>query len=130
MSELDLTEEPGWVLIHHERPFTTNAERTWNPYLRARTVKEWRTAFHLLAISNKLPRPFKDPVVISAMPVLRDRRRQDVGACYPAVKAAIDGLVDAGVLLEDNPDYVASIVFVRPELAAKADALVLRIETL
>lgn len=121
---------PGWELIHHRRPWTTNAERTWNMYARARTVREWRGAFWGLALEAKLPRPFLVPVVITAMPVLSDHRRQDVGACYPAVKAAIDGLVDAGVLKEDNPDYVASIVFVRPEVGAKGDALVLRIETL
>lgn len=121
---------PGWELIHHRRPWTTNAERTWNPYARSRTVREWREAFCVLALEAKLPRPLTAPVVVTCMPVLRDHRRQDVGACYPAVKAAIDGLVDAGVLVEDNPDHVASIVFVRPEVGAQGDALVLRIEIL
>lgn len=120
----------GWELIHRDRPWTTNAERKWSPYQRAAVVKEWRNAFHMLAWAEKLPRPIKSPVVISAVPILRDHRGQDVGACYPAVKAAIDGLVDAGVLDDDTPHYVASIVFITPELGQKIDALALRIETL
>lgn len=120
----------AFELIHHARPFTTNAERKMTAFERARTVKEWRQAFALLAWAEKLPKRMATPIVITAMPVLRDHRRQDVGACYPAVKAAIDGLVDAGIIEDDDPDYVASIVFVRPELGAKGDALVIRIETL
>jgi hypothetical protein len=38
----------------------------------------------------------------------------DTGACYPAVKAAIDGLVDAGVLPGDTGTHVPSITFLAP----------------
>jgi hypothetical protein len=41
-------------------------------------------------------------------------RSQDVGACNPAVKAAIDGLVDAGILPDDSPEFVRSLVFLPP----------------
>ena len=34
-----------------------------------------------------------------------------MGACYPTVKAAIDGIVDAGVILDDNPEHLDSIMF-------------------
>jgi hypothetical protein len=40
---------------------------------------------------------------------------QDVAACVPAVKAAIDGLVDAGVFLDDSPAHVTAVVFKQPE---------------
>jgi hypothetical protein len=39
------------------------------------------------------------------------RSPQDVGGCLPAVKAAVDGLVDAGVMSDDGPDQVRELVF-------------------
>ena len=48
-------------------------------------------------------------------PVRDRRRRSDVGNVYPAAKAAIDGLVDAGVIPDDNDRYVEAITF-RPSL--------------
>jgi hypothetical protein len=57
-------------------------------------------------------------------PHLRDGRTQDVGACYPAAKAAIDGLVDAGVIPDDGPQYVTRLTFDPPVLrSAAGDAL-------
>lgn len=40
----------------------------------------------------------------------------DVGAPLLAVKAVIDGLVDAGVLPGDDPRYVQRLTFVAPEV--------------
>lgn len=120
----------SWDLIYQARPWSANAERRWHPMERHKKVTEWRQAYALLARAERIPRPLAGPVVVTAMPVFRDRRRQDVGNCYPAVKAAIDGLVDAGCLDDDDPDYVASIVFVRPETGVGRDALVLRVELL
>ena len=42
-------------------------------------------------------------------------RLQDVGACNPAVKAAIDGIVDAGVLPDDSSRYMKSLIFLPPQ---------------
>jgi hypothetical protein len=39
---------------------------------------------------------------------------QDVAACNPAVKAAIDGLVDAGIVPDDSPAYLRSVEFLAP----------------
>lgn len=42
----------------------------------------------------------------------RSRRwRADVAACYPSVKAAIDGIVDAGVLDDDDDTHLLSVTF-------------------
>ena len=43
----------------------------------------------------------------------------DTGACFPAVKAAIDGLVDAGVLPGDTGQFVPSITFLAPVRVGK-----------
>ena len=52
------------------------------------------------------------PVRVVAQRVLvRGRPVEDIGACAPAVKASIDGLVDAGGLPDDRPEYVAELVY-------------------
>lgn len=53
-------------------------------------------------------------------PVLENRRWQDTAACFPSAKAAIDGLIDAGVIDDDTPDIVPSITFKRPILGEQA----------
>ena len=89
---------------------TVNAERAANRWVRAEFVREWRTEFSLLA--RGMPR-FRW-VSVTALPFQQRGRLQDVGACLPAVKAAIDGLVDRGVVPDDDARYVRSIVFHPP----------------
>jgi hypothetical protein len=38
----------------------------------------------------------------------------DTGACIPAVKAIVDGAVDAGLLLDDGPEIITRLTFHRP----------------
>ena len=95
------------------RPWTTNAERAGNRWERAKLTKEWRTGFLLLAKSEKIP-PMAW-ITVTVEPHQKGGRLQDVGACNPAVKAAIDGLVDAGVLPDDSPEFVRSLIFLPPK---------------
>lgn len=95
------------------RPWTTNAERAGNRWERATLTKSWRSAFELLAKSEKIP-PMAW-VSVTVEPHQKGGRLQDVGACNPAVKAAIDGIVDAGVLPDDSSQYVRSLIFLPPQ---------------
>jgi Holliday junction resolvase RusA-like endonuclease len=80
---------------------------------RAKLVKQWRDAFCELAQDAMVPR--LECVEICAQPyVLNGRYRQDVGNCFPSVKAAVDGLVDAGVLVDDNANVVVKLTFMVP----------------
>lgn len=117
-----------WRLAYDKRPWTINAERRWHPMVRARHVREWREAFAWQAKQARMPRPIRHPVIVTAHPYLCDRRAQDAGAAFGAVKAAIDGLVDAGVLAGDGPDHVAGILLLRPILGAESDALHIVVE--
>lgn len=108
------------------RPLTTNRERNLHHHQRAAIVRPAREAWALAAKDAKLPQ--LDKVRITACPWLRGKRSQDVGACLPSVKAAIDGLVDAGVLADDTPTHVLSLSFLPPALQAETDELVLTIE--
>ena len=51
--------------------------------------------------------PFDVPVTITLVWTVTNKRRRDVGASSPTLKAAIDGLVDAGVLTKgDSHEWV------------------------
>jgi hypothetical protein len=57
------------------------------------------------------------PVTVQVQHLRRNRAAiPDVGAPILAVKAAIDGLVDAGVLPGDDPRYVQRLTFEAPEI--------------
>ena len=90
------SEQVIYRLEFTQRPWTTNAERAGNRWERASLVKQWRGAFELLAKSEKIP-PMSW-ISVTVEPHQKGGRLQDVGACNPAVKAAIDGIVDAGIL--------------------------------
>ncbi len=114
-----------WTLFYGERPWTTNAERSWHYHKRAKAVRETREAFMLLAHQMKVPK--LAAIKVAATPLAKDRRGiQDVAACYPAVKAAIDGLVDAGVVIDDDPRYVTSLTFL-PTKVTGVDGLEIEI---
>lgn len=90
-------------------------------YKRAALVKEWREAFFYLAKEAQIPA--LKAVEIFVTPVLTPRgRTQDIGACYPAYKAAQDGCIDAGVLPDDSPRYVRKVTFF-PPVPARVSAL-------
>lgn len=104
-----------WSLIHEERPWSLNTERTWHHQTRARFVKSWRYAFRILALEAKVPRLQACAVSVRPLGV-----RQDIGNCYGAAKAGIDGLVDAGVIENDTPEFLGAIVFLPPERGVPA----------
>lgn len=107
------------------RPLTTNRvanmhRRTW-----AKHTVEVRGRWHYLALEAKVPR--LERIAIEVIPLHATRATpQDAGACAPEAKAAIDGLVDAGVLPDDNGKHVASITFLPPEVACGHDGMALR----
>lgn len=98
-----------FILTYQRKPLTTNAERKGNRWGRAEHVKEWRQAFAWLARKQRVPAMSRISVV--AQPAQRRGRLQDTAACNPSVKAAIDGLVDAGVVPDDTGEHVREITF-------------------
>lgn len=98
-----------YILSLQQRPVTTNAERAGNRWKRAEDTKQWRQAFAWLARKEHVPA--MRWVNITAQPSQRRGRLQDTAACNPSVKAAIDGLVDAGVVPDDSGEYVRQITF-------------------
>ena len=96
------------LTVSGRRPWTTNQERKrGSHYERSEQTKWWREAFRDAALEANIPH-FR-AITIEVTPILPDRKIQDTGACYPAAKAAIDGLVDAGVI--DDDAFVGVFVF-------------------
>lgn len=99
-----------WQLIDREKPWTANAERTFHYHKRAKLVRECRERFHWLAIAAQIP-PL-DQISVEVWPLSASKRtRQDVAAVFPTVKAAIDGIVDAGVIPDDSAKHLVSLTF-------------------
>lgn len=59
--------------------------------------------------------PLEYVTEVIAVPVVR-RPLADTGNHYPAVKAVIDGLTDAGVIYDDGPDWISQITLKAPVL--------------
>jgi len=112
--------QKSYTLTYEERPdFTLNKERTVHHHARAKVVKEWRQAFCEAAQAEMVPH--LERIEVEAQPyVLNARYRQDVGACFPVVKAAIDGLVDAGVLIDDHAGIVVKLTMLAPHFGRDA----------
>lgn len=103
----------SWSLTFPEKPWTVNAQHNMHWAKLAPLRKRWREAFKVLALAAKIP-PL-DRISVSVHLTTATRRMADTGACYGAVKAAIDGLVDAGVVPDDRGQEVAWITLWPPE---------------
>jgi hypothetical protein len=121
-----------YTLRYEKRPWTLNSERQGGHqgrkgggghFGRASRTKEWREKFAELAADC---RPLRSIEVV-VLPEVRNKVMPDTGACIGAAKAAIDGLVDAGVIPDDGPRFVRRLTFLAPVVTG-VDALVLRIE--
>lgn len=103
-----------WPLtINRPAPWLNLNDRLhWAP--RSARVKQWREATALYARSAKLPTGL-ERVRIQAWFRFTDRRRRDVHNWAPTVKAIVDGLVDYGLIEDDNDDHLIGPVLHRGE---------------
>ncbi|MGW5529462.1 hypothetical protein [Streptomyces xanthochromogenes] len=93
-SSWQLALPPGTLLI--------NANQNLHWRKRAELVKSIRHTARAIARQAKLPALERAHVFYVFHPDTRGARRRDSGNWSPSAKAAIDGMVDAGVLPDDN----------------------------
>ena len=105
------------------RPRTLNKERAGNRFERAKFTAETRQLFALLLKKEQVPKLTGASVSVR---LLQKGRLQDTGACIPYVKAAVDGMVDAGMFIDDTGDHVVSINFYAPE-RAKFNKIIIKV---
>lgn len=89
-----------WIRSNDRRHFHATAALT----------RTWREAAAWRARQERLPK-ITVPVEITAVIHRADRRKADAPNSWPSVKAAIDGLVDAGVLVDDDDTRVLATIF-------------------
>jgi crossover junction endodeoxyribonuclease RusA len=73
-------------------------------YARAKVVSVWRQTAHDQAVKSRVPALGQVRVIAECC--FRDRRHRDPANYTDTAKAAIDGLVDAGVVVDDSAAYV------------------------
>jgi hypothetical protein len=102
-----------WVLTCAGKMWTTNGERTFHRHKRSELTRFWREAFRYLAVNTNVPNLGR--VRIVARPIQHLGRLGDAAGHIPVVKAAVDGLRDAGVLEDDDGRFVVSIECLAPK---------------
>lgn len=126
-----------WELRYEGQPWTLNEERGrggkrvsggkssghWSSYSNIK--RQWRRDFMLLAKQAKIPPCHSILVIVRQF--CKTNVMPDPGNIFPAVKAAVDGLVDAKVIPKDTRHFVHFIGFWAPVLGERAE-VVLQIE--
>lgn len=83
-------------------PLSANQRMHWA--VKARTTKEIRQASMLALRAEGVP-PCKR-VRVRLLWAVSDKRRRDPSNMMPTQKAVVDGMVDAGVVPDDTPEFV------------------------
>jgi crossover junction endodeoxyribonuclease RusA len=96
---------------------TTNRERSGHWHTRADIVRQTRESAYWLA--KQMWIPAMEKVIVEFYPHQAKGRLADAGAHLPSAKAALDGIVDAGVLPDDSPKYVVMMAMHAPQRADK-----------
>ncbi|QDH93407.1 RusA-like resolvase [Gordonia phage Sekhmet] len=89
------------IVLPYPRPPLTPNQRP-DRHTKARLTREIRTTACWLAKSAKLAPLGESAVTATCTWFVPDRRKRDVGSLTLTAKAAIDGLVDAGILPADD----------------------------
>ena len=98
----------SWELSLPNSPYySANSRMHWRK--KAEMVRVWRQASALLAMHQGVPHLERAVVSLQLWP--HDKRRRDPDNLVPGVlKPAVDGLVDAGVLEDDAPEFVRLVM--------------------
>lgn len=114
-------------VFYDKRPPGLNRERNDHWTVRDEDVKEWKGVFknQAIAIRTKHQRAF-EYITVEVFVEHKTANVQDTGNCYPAVKAAIDGLVLARIIPDDEGQYVRELTFYPPEKTGR-DRMTLRV---
>jgi hypothetical protein len=100
---------PGYSPSATKNFFQCGANMRTNRWGKAAITKQIRADVVLLARSQHLPRITGRVDVLGVQHPATGRRAHDSENIAPLVKAAIDGLRDAGVLVNDSPKYVRTV---------------------
>ena len=94
---------------------------------RKKVVDIWHDAIWILCRQDKIPSVEEYPVCITTKSYFKGRRQRDTSNCFAANKMAEDGLVKAGILKDDTPQYVCRHIIEIPEFGCPEDMTVITI---
>ena len=86
------------------RELSPNARVHWS--IKSGMAKGYRWAAKIEALLSRPTKPLTAPVGMSLTFVTSTARLPDVDNLIASIKSGIDGLVDAGVLVDDSPKYL------------------------
>lgn len=116
----------AWSLVELSRPLPMNVFRKLHWATAAAYTRDYRGAGRVLAKQARIPHLEACLVVVDQL--VGAGPLPDPAAAFPAVKAMVDGLVDAKVLDDDTGRLVRFIGFNPPELRRnEPDRLILTI---
>lgn len=89
-------------------PLMSNQREHWSDIAKIKRKIRDEASWLARSIRSRNPDgwPIPGPVMVRLVWVVTDRRRRDVGASTPTLKAWIDGLVDGGMLSGDHWEVV------------------------
>lgn len=100
-----------WTIVHLDKPVGMNEGRQLHRMVRAAHDRTWRHAFAMLAKAGRIPAINTCTIQwVHERPNRRSIPDTAYGCAYSA-KAALDGLVDARVIPDDNPNHVIAQTF-------------------
>lgn len=100
-------------ITHLGRAHLANAERNVHHHQSAKIRKAWREAGIQGCRMAKVPKGL-DRIGIMFQPIYPKGPLPDPDAIHPTAKGIIDGIVDHGVVPDDNGTHVAYICFLAP----------------
>jgi crossover junction endodeoxyribonuclease RusA len=109
------------VLPYTKPPLSLNQRLHWA--VKAKLVKEVRTATAQLAKQAKIP-PL-EAVEITLIYTPKTARKRDTDNLFATLKPAVDGLVDAGVIADDNTEIVTKLSVLIAPVSKTAPKIVL-----
>lgn len=95
---------------------------------RKKVVDIWHTTVHLICRKDKVKPVAGYPVSITTKSYFKGKRKKDTSNCFTANKLAEDGLVKAGILIDDTPQYVTKHITLVPEFGHHEDCTVIMID--
>jgi len=106
-------------------PLSLNSRDHWRTTAR----KKSRLRGEVLVLARAAKIPALDRCAVRLIWQPRDRRRRDGDNPFPTIKSAVDGLVDAGVLVDDDSTRVRhdGVHFLPPDPGQKTGRLWLEV---
>lgn len=111
-------------------PPNENKKRTMHYHKRSDSDNRWKRMVQAQILVNKSGRP-KEPLKKAIVTVIRyttKRRRCDGDAIPSACKPVIDGLVEAGILVDDNWDVIGMPIYDQKDVGPGEERLKIIVE--